>query len=797
MTRVNKKKRNVKVGVVLWLVIHVLLIGLGCSVPWLTDSDLYSVLPDSDEMKNVGAAEKILNTRTVRNISVFVGHENFEVARDAAIALNRLFKDDSSFENTRLFVDENALDEMRDFCFKHRYSIQGKKVRETLVKGDLKTLKTDALQKIYSPFSMVNLSDLAEDPLLFGNASLENFVKNSPSVFSRFKIRDGMFAAIDSGITYVMWNAVLSENVPSMVSDGHIVGRLNATLDSLKNVTPGLYVAKSGIPFHSFESSSEAKREIAWISGISVVLILLLLFYVFRSAVPILATFLMIALAIFTAFSFSWFVFGKVHVFTFVFGTSVIGVSIDYAMHFFMSWKAGAHNVRTHIFKGILLGFLTTEFSYFALTFADFSLLRQMAMFSIVGLLSSFLTIMLLFHAIFNRAERKKKHVNLTAKMLPIFIPKFFLKWYSALPAWKIRLQIIIFITMLIPGLYLLNIHTDMQSLYTMSADLKHGELLSAKLNNLKTSKSYFIVEGNSVEDVLQREELFTEKLALLEKDSLLKTLAISNFIPSAKVQKETKESIQRLLFMHDSLSLSIQNYLKEIGIEKDSAFVALLAALKIQTEFVTPFSIENSSNEIPQSLRALFEKLWIGAVDGKYYSVVLPFAVTDAFDARKIVSDFPNVYVVNKMENVNLTLTKISRTLLCLVCVAYVFVFIILVIVYKFNTALKIIRVPALASLFVLSAFGYLRINFNFFAIVGVILTLGIGIDYALFFREGGRKNLVTALAIMLSATTTLISFGSLALSAFTPVATFGFAVLLGISCCFLFSPLSGDNEY
>ena len=84
---------------------------------------------------------------------------------------------------------------------------------------------------------------------------------------------------------------------------------------------------------------------------------------------------------------------------------------------------------------------------------------------------------------------------------------------------------------------------------------------------------------------------------------------------------------------------------------------------------------------------------------------------------------------------------------------------------------------------------------DFNFFAIVGVILTLGIGIDYALFFREGGRDNLTTTLAVILSATTTLVSFGSLVFSEFTPVKTFGLSVLLGILCCFLLSPLSAKR--
>ena len=84
----NGKHLNAKTGIILWVVIHTVLIVLGVSVPWKMDSDLYSILPDSDELKNVSAAEKTLSARTVRNITVLVGHENFEVARGAAVALD-------------------------------------------------------------------------------------------------------------------------------------------------------------------------------------------------------------------------------------------------------------------------------------------------------------------------------------------------------------------------------------------------------------------------------------------------------------------------------------------------------------------------------------------------------------------------------------------------------------------------------------------------------------------------------------------------------------------------------------
>lgn len=796
----NGKHMNVKTGIILWVVIHAVLIVLGVSVPWKMDSDLYSILPDSDELKNVSAAEKTLSARTVRNITVLVGHENFEVARGAAVALDSAFKDDASFEETRLFVNEKSMDETRDFFFNHRYTLQGREFREILANGDFETLKNRALQKIYGSFSMANLNRLDEDPFLLGDAAFENFVQHSPMSLSRFSIRDSVFYAVDSGVTYVMWNARLSKNVPSMASDDHAISHLNRVLDSLKQAKPGLVVAKSGVPFHSYESSDRAKSEIAWISGVSIVLILLLLLYVFRSSLPIVATLSTIAIAVFTALAFTWYLFGNIHVFTLVFGTSIIGVSIDYAVHFFVHWKTGVRNVRSSIIKGLLLGFLTTELSYIALTFAEFSLLRQMAVFSIVGLLSAFLTITLLFHAVFENAMASGE--GIVAKSvpanLPAQFPKVFLNAYAKFPKWGIRLMFALFILALLPGLILLHIHTDIGNFYTMNEEIKASEALTSKLNNLGVAPTYFIVEGNDGIEALENEEQLTERLANAEKEGLVKSyLAVSNIIPSESNQQKTYSDFRKIIYGNTGilkvmlekpgsyLTSNARDYLTEIGVENDSAIIASFNSN----------AWLNTWDSLPQSLNSLLQMLWLGRVGDKYYSAVLPLHVSDKFDTQKIAEGLPGVHVVNKMQNINNALTKISHVSLKLVGYAYAVVFFILVFVYKFKDAVRIIRAPVLASLFATSVFGYAGIEFNFFAIVGVILTLGIGIDYALFFKEGGRQNLTTTLAIMLSAMTTIISFGSLACSAFVPVHTFGLAVLLGISCCFLISPFSAKR--
>ena len=261
--------------------------------------------------------------------------------------------------------------------------LQGKPVRDLLKAGDssaFSAIADMARQKVYGAFTIADLSHLEDDPFLLGAESFDYFTLHSQLMGGRFTLRDGVLAAEDSSVSYVMWSAALSPTVSAMASDGHMLARLDRVLDSLRLVHEGLRIEKSGVPFHSYESSRNAQSEVAWISGVSIVLILLLLLWAFRTPVPIVCTLVAIGVAICAALLGTWALFGSIHVFTFVFGTSVIGVSIDYAIHFFTDWKHGTSknglDIRRHIFKGLLLGFMTTELSYIALTFAEFPLLR-------------------------------------------------------------------------------------------------------------------------------------------------------------------------------------------------------------------------------------------------------------------------------------------------------------------------------------------------------------------------------------------------------------------------------------
>ncbi len=105
---------------------------------------------------------------------------------------------------------------------------------------------------------------------------------------------------------------------------------------------------------------------------------------------------------------------------------------------------------------------------------------------------------------------------------------------------------------------------------------------------------------------------------------------------------------------------------------------------------------------------------------------------------------------------------------------------------------ALKISRGPLAAGALTLALLGYAGYPLNLFSVMGLVLIVGIGVDYSIFLTEDTGKGEATMLAVMLSALTTIFSFGTLSLSSFNPVSTFGFTLLCGIVLSFVIAPIN-----
>ena len=100
---------------------------------------------------------------------------------------------------------------------------------------------------------------------------------------------------------------------------------------------------------------------------------------------------------------------------------------------------------------------------------------------------------------------------------------------------------------------------------------------------------------------------------------------------------------------------------------------------------------------------------------------------------------------------------------------------------------------VPTVLSLATgIAALGYSGHNLNLFSLLALILVLGIGINYTLFFTNPRGTPTTSMFAIFMAVVTTLLTFGMLVFSATQAISSFGIVLSFGILTAFLLSPLT-----
>jgi predicted exporter len=161
--------------------------------------------------------------------------------------------------------------------------------------------------------------------------------------------------------------------------------------------------------------------------------------------------------------------------------------------------------------------------------------------------------------------------------------------------------------------------------------------------------------------------------------------------------------------------------------------------------------------------------------------------------DALSQLDGLPGVRWVDQASQLSSLFERYRAGASVLLVAAYGIVLIGLGCKFGWRNALAIMAVPVLATAVSLAMLGWFDQLFSLFNLFALLLVLGIGVDYGIFFFMAGDKRFSTALAVTLSAITTLLSFGLLAVSSTAIVHAFGFTVAAGILTALLLAPLVG----
>lgn len=739
-------------------------------------SNILDLLPNTEQDEVVGNAINTFSIKVGQKVLFLVGADERERAKKAAEVFHQSLQQSNVFTELVFKIDESQQKEVFQNYFPYRYHLLSKQQRQQLKNNNGDEIIQQALRQLYSPMLTVNSELLIKDPLFL----FTNYMSDLPSLSGNLQLDDELLMTQDEQNHYVLMVGWSPSNAFAKSEQQALLGAITLAEKNTLSQIPTAQFISSGLIKHAHAGRKQGEREISTIGLGSLLGVIILIWFSFRSIAPLGLSLLAIGCGITCALAVSLLVFEQLHLLTLVFGASLIGVSIDYSFHYFsdrvmsdQQWTAQSGLKR--IMPGITLGLITSIFGYLGLLIAPFPGLQQMAVFSSVGLLAAYATVVCWF-PLFTQKPSKQSQPWLIKPALVYLNYWREMIWTNSKRV--IAGALIVFFAL---GVAWLKPNDDIRLLQHAQADLvAHDQKIQALTQQTKASQ-FFLVEGENFEQLLQNEEVLSSQLEILKAQKAISSFqSISTTLPSQQKQQENYQWLKQQLVDNGLL----ESHLAAIGFsEKDIAAVL--------SEFTASrnkyFNLANWQNT---ALGHNLSYLWLGKTERGVASIVLLSGVNDLSALAQLENTLSQVTFIDIAGDVSKIFERYRVLVIYLVLLSYGLIFLLLNWRYGWSRAWVVILPPIVAALASMAWFGWTGQLFNLFNVLALIIVMAIGIDYTLFFEESHDHSQATMLAILLSAITTLLSFGLLALSATPAISAFGQTMLIGIGVAFLLSP-------
>lgn len=511
------------------------------------------------------------------------------------------------------------------------------------------------------------------------------------------------------------------------------------------------------------------QREAFYLSLLGTAGVALLLLWAFRSPSLLALSLLPFASGVCLAIAVVSLVFGHVHGISIAFGVTLLGVASDYPIHLFMHTRTdeSPQYALRRIWPTLRLGVGTTAISYVAMVFSGFTGLAQLGLFALVGLVTA---------------------AAVTRWVLPAWIgprlvarvPRTDMPLRAAQTASAIGFRVIAIGAVLVAGGYLAvreapPWQTDLASLSPVPAEAKRVDReLRAQLG-APDVRQLLIVSGATAEEALLRcEQLLPQLNALAQRDAITDYDAACRYLPSVRTQQSRQAALPDAAELRRNLARAIHG----LPFKRDvfAPFMENVAQAKsgpvldVDRVRATGFGVR------VETLLYKDTQDWVGAIP--LHGVRDPDAVA------ALAREHGALYLDLKAESEQLVAEYRDRALQVWLYGTLVLVALLAVGLRSLLEALRVLLPVCASVILVCAALVVAGQTLSLFHLVSLLLVVGVGIDYGLFFnmttwQTDERRR--TALAVALCAGTTFIAFGVLALSSIPALAAIGSTVALG----------------
>ncbi|AXK73056.1 hypothetical protein DWG18_12735 [Lysobacter sp. TY2-98] len=557
------------------------------------------------------------------------------------------------------------------------------------------------------------------------------------------------------------------------------VGAIHAAFDAVRGKTP-THLVMTGPGAFAVEVAGRTQHEAGLIGTVDSICFFLLLWVAYRSWKAPLLGGLPLATAGLTGLAAVAFAFDGVHGITVAFGFTLIGVAQDYPIHLFSHQRPGLSpwTSAKALWPTLGTGVASTCIAYMTFLVSGVDGLRQLAVFTIVGLGSAAIAARFLLPGLIDPAPRDVADSRRLRALWARIARWPRLGVVSGLVLAAVLLAALRFA----PGAFWEN---DLSKLTPVpAAALQQDAQLRNELG--APDVRYLVtIEGRDVESVLQASERLIPTLdALRAKHAIAGYDLAARYVPSAATQRARQARLPDDATLRHDLGTALAS--SPFVADAFEGFVEDVATAR-SAKPLTPADLDGTP------LASAVEGLMLQRPGGTTALVTLT-GLNDPMVVSRELQGTGAQLMDLKDASESLVAAYRGRVLWALALAAVLLIATVFVALRTPRHVLRVLAPMALTTLLILAVLRVFGVELNLFHLVALILAAGLGLDYALFFDHAGDDpdEQVRALhAIIVCSLTTLLVFLLLGLSTIPVLRAIGLPVAIGVGSNFVLALL------
>ena len=689
----------------------------------------------------------------------------------------------------------------REFLFQHRYLLSDTVSAARFSASGLHAAIQDTIDNLASPAGLMLKSLLPNDPT--GEMlHIVDQLQRTPSPATR----DGVWVSPGGGRALMVVQTAAGGSDTDAQADAIEAIRAAFTAavhESSANGAKDLQLKLSGPGVFAVAARAKIERAAVRLSIASSILVVTLLFAVYRS-LPALALGLMpVASGALIGIAAVALGFGAVHGITLGFGITLIGESVDYSIYFFVQSRRRQPDQVPNLswqrawWPTIRLGMLTSVCGFASLLPSGFPGLAQLGLYSISGLIAAALV---------------------TRYVLPALLPSGFVIHDVAPLGARVerllrpvrRLRGIFVATLglalAVPALAVLHRHHDTlwnRELAALSPIPLQDQNYDAQLRSdlgAADVRELVIVSGPTLESVLGTAERAGGALQPLVDAQVIGGFdSPVNYLPSAATQEARRDSLPAAPQLRDNLRQATA----DLGLSSER-----LQPFMSDVETARHAPLATAQDLQGTSLRAGFEALILH--QKSRWNALLPLHApvsTQAVDTARVKAtlrreQFPEAMVLDlKQESDALYAGYLSEAIHLSLAGVLAIIALLAITLRSPPRVARVLAPLLLAVLCVAAGLVLSGVQLTILHLVGMLLIVAVGSNYALFFdrqarlHEAGSEALTLASLVIANAST-VIGFGLLSFSQVPVLVALGTTVAPGAFLALLFAAVLARSD-